>query len=258
MQFPLPDQYLVVKCVYISWCAALGCFTRLYTDDIGNGNLALQGSFLANAIGSFALGILTASDLNEETLPHLYTGLTVGFCGAYTTYSGWNLRMVRAALRDDVDGPGGAIVTIVGVVLSLSFFIACFVGGTDLVKTLAAQGRLHWRGSRSGLNVRIGRALGVLAGLYALLVLLLVVDDRGGRRLDWMACAFAPLGALLRFFLSRYVGVSAGTPVFGWREAPREARIDCLLQIELFMYFDLHRNNVFACIVLTRSLDKNG
>ncbi|CAM9470567.1 unnamed protein product, partial [Sphacelaria rigidula] len=91
-----------------------------------------QGSFLANAIGSLALGILTASDLNEDTLPYLYTGVTVGFCGSYTTYSGWNLRVARAALRH-VWGPGGAVVSIVGVLLSLTFYVACFVAGTDFV-----------------------------------------------------------------------------------------------------------------------------
>lgn len=40
----LPDQALLVKCVYISWCAVLGCLARLYTDDIGSANLALQVS----------------------------------------------------------------------------------------------------------------------------------------------------------------------------------------------------------------------
>lgn len=41
-EMQLPDQALLVKCVYISWCAVLGCLARLYTDDIASTNLALQ------------------------------------------------------------------------------------------------------------------------------------------------------------------------------------------------------------------------
>lgn len=69
---------MVAKCAYISFCACFGTLARLYTDDIGPAsNVALQGSFLANSIGSFALGAL-ASSTDRETIPDtLYAGLTV-------------------------------------------------------------------------------------------------------------------------------------------------------------------------------------
>lgn len=193
---------MVVKCVYISWCACFGTLARLYTDDIQPSNLALQGSFLSNSLGSFALGVLAASDLSEESMPGLYTGLTVGLCGSYTTYSGWNLITARRALRD-APGPGGAIVTVVAIVKSLAFFAACFVAGRDLVRGLASYGRrLQWRG-RDSSSASTGRALGVMGSVFALLALLLIVDDNRGRRTDWLACVFAPFGALSRFFLSK-------------------------------------------------------
>lgn len=196
------NQALLVKSVYIAWCASLGCLARLYTDDIRSGNIALQGSFLSNAIGSFALGILKASDLNEDNLPHIYTGVTVGLCGTYTTYSGWNLRVTRAGLRD-ASGPGGGIVLVVVSLLSLSLFVTCYVAGIDLVNTMASRGMLHWRGNRRALGTPTAQALGMLGCLYAVLALLLHFDDKSGRRSDWVAGMFAPLGALLRFFLSR-------------------------------------------------------
>lgn len=199
-----PDRPLVVKCVYISWCACLGTLARLYTDEIRPSNIALQGSLLANSIGSFTLGMLTASDLGgQESLAGLYTGLTVGLCGSYTTFSGWNLRIARGALRD-TSGPGGAIVAIVSVVQSLAFFAACFVAGKDLIKTAASRGMLRWRGNREALsNTSTGRAMGVIGCVYALLTVLLCIDDNRSRRIKWMACVFAPFGALSRFYLSR-------------------------------------------------------
>ena len=74
----LPGRPMVVKCAYISFCACFGTLARLYTDDIGPAsNLALQGSFLANSVGSFALGILTSSPDRDSVPDALYAGLTV-------------------------------------------------------------------------------------------------------------------------------------------------------------------------------------
>ncbi len=68
---------MVVKCAYISFCACFGTLARLYTDDGLASNLALQGSFLANSAGSFALGLLANSPVRESTPQAVYTGLTV-------------------------------------------------------------------------------------------------------------------------------------------------------------------------------------
>ena len=196
---------VVIQCTYISWCACFGTLARLYTDTINPSNLALQGSFLSNSLGSFALGALVASDLDEESMPGLYTGLTVGLCGSYTTYSGWNLRIARSALRD-ASGPGGAIVAIVAIVKSLAFFAACFVAGRDLVKGWASRGgRLRWQGNglRNSNASSPGRTIGPIGAIYALLAVLLVLDHSRTRRIRWLACMFAPFGALARFSLSR-------------------------------------------------------
>ena len=68
---------MVVKCAYVSFCACFGTLARLYTDDIGPAsNLALQGSFLANSVGSFALGVL-ASSPQDSANAVVYTGLSV-------------------------------------------------------------------------------------------------------------------------------------------------------------------------------------
>lgn len=205
MAVQYPGRPVVVQCAYISWCACFGTLARLYTDTINPSNLALQGSFLSNSLGSFALGALVASHLDEESMPGLYTGLTVGLCGSYTTYSGWNLRIAGAALRD-APGPGGAIVAIVAIVKSLAFFAACFVAGRDLVKGLESRGRrLCWQGNGLGNSTAsfLGRAVGPIGVVYALLAVLLVTDASQTRRSRWLACMFAPFGALMRFFLSR-------------------------------------------------------
>lgn len=74
----LPGRLMVVKCAYISFCACFGTLARLYTDDVGPAsNLALQGSFLANSVGSFALGVLTSSPDRDSAPDAFYAGLTV-------------------------------------------------------------------------------------------------------------------------------------------------------------------------------------
>lgn len=135
---------------------------------------------------------------------------TQGFCGSYTTYSGWNLRIARAALGQIPGAPSGAIVAIVAIVTSLAFFSACFAAGSDLMKEITSRGRrlrLGMLGGGGGLggggSDAVRAALGMLGGVYVLLAILLAVDPNWSRRIDWVACMFAPFGALLRFFLSR-------------------------------------------------------
>lgn len=205
----LPRHPMVVKCAYIAFCACFGTLARLYTDKIQPSNFALQGSFLSNSIGSFALGVLEASDLDEERLGGLYTGLTVGLCGSYTTFSGWKLRAGRIALGDAECNTDG-IVVVVYIVESLAFFATCYIAGRDLVKTLAAQGLWHCSaregGGSGGGGCRGTTARAALAGsgsLYAILAVLLYVDNNWTRRTYWMASMFAPLGALLRYYLSK-------------------------------------------------------
>lgn len=137
---------------------------------------------------------------------------TKGLWGSYTTYSGWNLRVARAALGEIPGAPSGAIVAIVAVVTSLAFFASCFTAGSDLMKHLANHGRtLQLRSFLGGVGSRLsggGRddlrtVLGMLGSVYGLLIVLLVVDDNWSRRIDWVACMLAPFGALTRFFLAR-------------------------------------------------------
>lgn len=140
----------------------------------------------------------------------LFSLRTKGLCGSYTTYSGWNLRIARAALGQIPGAPSGAIVTAVAIVTSLAFFAACFVAGSDLMKEIASRGRrlrlrgmLGGGGGLGGGGDALRAALGMLGSVYVLLAILLVVDESWSRRIDWVAAMFAPFGALFRFFLSR-------------------------------------------------------
>lgn len=203
------ESKMVVKCAYIAFCACFGTLARLYTDMIEPSSLALQGSLLSNSIGSFALGVLEASHLNVERLGGLYTGLTVGLCGSYTTFSGWKLQAGRMALGD-ARGDADGIVAVVYIVESLAFFAACYIAGHDLVKALAAQERWRCSAREGGGNGGVGcrgitarAALTGIGSLYAILAVLLYVDSNWTRRTYWVACMFAPLGALSRYFLSK-------------------------------------------------------
>lgn len=141
--------------------------------------------------------------------PLFPTYLNKGLCGSYTTYSGWNLRIARAALGQISGAPSGAIVTVVAIGTSLAFFSACFAAGSDLVKEITRRGRrMRLQGLLGGglggdSADAMRNAVGMIGTLYVLLAILLAVDSNWSRRIDWVACMFAPFGALLRFFLSR-------------------------------------------------------
>lgn len=171
--------------------------------------VAVHRSALNKCVRQTLTASLSRSHPSRHFFFFLHTCLRMqGLCGSYTTYSGWNLRIARAALGQIPGAPSGAIVTIVAIATSLAFFSACFAAGSDLMKEITSRGRrlrlgMLGGGLGGGGSDAVRAALGMLGSVYVLLAILLAVDPSWSRRIDWVACMFAPFGALLRFFLSR-------------------------------------------------------
>lgn len=94
--------------------AAVGAPLRYLAGHWLDGDLP-WGTLLANVLGSFLLGLLSALSLSEHTLALLGTGL----CGGFTTYSAF-------AVRTHEHGwAGGTAYVVVTVPLALA---ACALG----------------------------------------------------------------------------------------------------------------------------------
>jgi fluoride ion exporter CrcB/FEX len=84
-----------------SW-AIVGVFLRIFTEyrfgattkthkGLGASSAGdlIVPFFFSNVFGSLIIGYMVGSPFDESNMPSLYTGITTGLCGAYTTFSSW-------------------------------------------------------------------------------------------------------------------------------------------------------------------------
>lgn len=88
------------------------------------------GTFAVNATGSFALGVLVGMWMGRATGdPDLRIGLTVGFLGAYTTFSTFALESVRLAEHSPR-------LALVNVIASVAVGMLAVLSGLALGRSL--------------------------------------------------------------------------------------------------------------------------
>lgn len=68
-----------------------------------------------------------------QTLPRLLAGLRTGFCGALTTYSGWNQAVVERAAA------GGWARALAGLLLGTELFVSSLVAGQHAAAAIGAE-----------------------------------------------------------------------------------------------------------------------
>lgn len=105
------------KILAIALAGSLGALTRYgigiwFSERVSGG--FPWGTFVINVTGAFILGLLTG--LGKERLgPVLFTAVTTGFLGAYTTFSTWTVDSVLLFER----GHGlSALVNVAGSVVA--------------------------------------------------------------------------------------------------------------------------------------------
>ncbi|CAM9965851.1 unnamed protein product [Discosporangium mesarthrocarpum] len=217
-------ESLAAKCAFISCCAVFGCFARIFTDKLFSLEVVLEGhhapfvqSFVSNAVGSFILGALVRSELNEDVLPGLYTGLTTGFCGSYTTYSGWNLQLSPAEVGDSPTlETSDEAVAVFSLLITVVFFTCCLIAGGDVAAAMAEGLGTFPRQMARFARLSIGLGLSVVLVLTLALLLGLEGPENERRRVYWLSGLFAPFGALSRFFLARWFNDCWAGGVFPW------------------------------------------
>jgi fluoride ion exporter CrcB/FEX len=190
-----------------------------------------HGYFLQNTLGSLLMGFSKARTTSSPSAELLAAGFTTGLCGCLTTFATWMLS-VNAALRGENapseemdqngtactvnDGSGSAWDSVATSTLGCVVALASLRFGRQLAKTLrpsllpdASWNWIH------GLFSEHGETAVLLCLLLpvTLLVWILAAQDfatpaaAGSPPSDrWLAVAFAPLGAVLRYRLSKLNG----------------------------------------------------
>lgn len=169
----------------------------------------------SNMIGSFLMGwfgFVFKGDISYVS-EHLAIGLTTGYLGSLTTFSGWNQKMLELSVA------GHWILSLLGFVLGM-FLVALSI----IIGFWTAKGfkwllkRLNMRHESdsfiSKLSWKVDSFLRQLVVTIVLLVILALLwgvssaleinefKNGGGEAQLWLACIVGPLGVWLRFFLA--------------------------------------------------------
>nr|CAB3229133.1 UPF0695 membrane protein C977.11/PB8B6.06c [Phallusia mammillata] len=195
--------------IQIAFFAMCGCLCRIGIDrcfgnlaKIENSAQIVNQSFFSNIFGSFVLGALNGSPMSKTRLAALLKGLTTGFCGSFTTWSKWN-QQISLTLVGESQTPGTQmqVLSIASWFIGFYTFIGSYAVGIDFGKDV---GRLigkhvHKKGDKIA-NVCVTVLLLLATGGFIAGV---VVDPTVNKQI-WLAVLFAPFGACLRAWLSRF------------------------------------------------------
>ncbi|KAK9758242.1 hypothetical protein RND81_01G217600 [Saponaria officinalis] len=208
----------VAYLIHLSVFGILGVLTRYLLQKLFGPSVVgvtSDGSILyldlpSNMIGSFMmgwLGVVFKSDISRVS-DQLATGLSTGYLGSLTTFSGWNQKM----LEHSVDGHW--VFASLGFIIGLILAVGSISFGVD-----TAEGFKRLLGTTGeGLSIR-------KCNLVVLLVLVLMwvslwttsgiletkeFKDGGSGAQLWLACFVGPFGVWIRWWLARVNGRGLG------------------------------------------------
>ncbi|XP_059630788.1 fluoride export protein 1-like [Cornus florida] len=223
-------QYIICL-VHLSVFGILGVLTRYLLQKLfGPGTVGATGNYSymyldlpSNMVGSFLMGwfgVVFKRDIAEVS-DFLAIGLTTGYLGSLTTFSGWNQKML------DLSVEGQWAFVLLGFLVGLILVFGSIIIGIDsakgfrwLLKRLnksPEQGICNTKRNWKVNNCK--RHLAVLVVLVLMLGLLWGVSgtllkkefDSGssGAQL-WLACMVGPPGVWIRWWLARLNGRGLG------------------------------------------------
>ncbi|GMP47052.1 hypothetical protein CsSME_00014986 [Camellia sinensis var. sinensis] len=177
----------------------------------------------SNMVGSFLmgwLGVVFKGDISRVS-DHLDIGLTTGYLGSLTTFSGWNHKMLDLSVK----GKWGFVVLgfLIGMILadySIKFGIRTAQGLKWILEMLnlfsvsdlpnfKSNWKVDYCKCQAAVLVVLLLMLGLLWGISAALE---KRDFRSGSSEAqlWLACIVGPFGVWIRWFLARLNGHGLG------------------------------------------------
>ncbi|KAF0930131.1 hypothetical protein E2562_030303 [Oryza meyeriana var. granulata] len=209
-----------------------GVFTRYGLQKLfGPGCLALTSDqsplyldLPSNMLGSFLMGwfgIIFKADIRHIS-DHLIVGITTGYMGSLTTFSGWNQKMVGLSSK------GHWVYAVAGIVLGMFIVNESITVGTEtgerlrgwILKCIREKSSIgskcdweHWRvDTRTKHYVLLAVMVILLSLLWILSIVLAIVKvhSLADGAVLWLGCSVAPPGVWLRWYLARLNGGGIG------------------------------------------------
>ncbi|KAG6776062.1 hypothetical protein POTOM_019565 [Populus tomentosa] len=193
---------------------------KLFGPDVAgvtSDNYPLYLDLPSNMVGSFLMGwwgVVFKEDISKVS-GHLAIGLTTGYLGSLTTFSGWNQKML------DLSVSGHWVFSFVGFLIGLflaAYSIKLGIGTAKCFKSFFQRSNrsatlASWRVDNPNHHFAVMVVLVVMLGLlWALSGAMLKEEynhDSSGAQL-WLGCIVAPLGVWIRWFLARLNGRGLG------------------------------------------------
>jgi fluoride ion exporter CrcB/FEX len=213
---------LINECLSISLFAYVGVALRIAlvsaSSSTGTNLLDVLGHdcFLQNILGSALMGFAKNRKSSSSTVTLLATGVTTGLCGCLTTFATWMLT-VNDLLRGKspaCSASSSCTNAVLVTLLSICVFLSSLRFGRQLAHTLRPS--LLPADTIDRIATTYGETTMLLCLLVTvtLIVWIMVavgfakptVMGVGGQSKAALAVAFAPLGAVLRFRLSKLNG----------------------------------------------------
>ncbi|KAL3535341.1 hypothetical protein ACH5RR_003802 [Cinchona calisaya] len=226
-----------ISCLsFLSLFGILGVIARYYLQKLfGPGVIGATSdkSYMyldlpANMVGSFLMGwfgVVFKGDIAKVS-DNLAIGLTTGFLGSLTTFSGWNQKML------DLSREGRWVFAVLGIIVGLFLAAYSIIFGIETAKGS------KWLKKRFGRDMKFTNSIcnwnldGFNSYLKATVVLLLILLGVWGICIAFetkefnssssnaellLACIVGPFGVWIRWFLARLNGRGLGKkPVLKW------------------------------------------
>ncbi|CAA7057156.1 unnamed protein product [Microthlaspi erraticum] len=223
----LPKSLEYISClIHLAVFGILGAITRYLLQRLfgpSGARVTSDGSILyldlpSNMVGSFLMGwfgVVFKADIAKVS-EFLAIGLSTGYLGSLTTFSGWNQKML------DLSANGQWLYAVLSFLLGLFLTSYSIILGVETAKGF--RWILHRRASseernsclrvntlRSHILFMILMLLLLVALLTASSVLLVKEFDKGTSEAQlWLGCLVAAPGVWLRWFLARLNGRGLG------------------------------------------------
>ncbi|XVE60369.1 hypothetical protein DITRI_Ditri05aG0123400 [Diplodiscus trichospermus] len=227
---PLSLEY--VSClIHLAVFGILGVLTRYSLEKLFGPSISgvtsnqtiVYPNLPSNMVGSFLMGwwgVVFKGEISQVS-DILAIGLTTGYLGSVTTFSGWNQKMLDLSVNGHwVQAVLGFLTGLFLAAYSIIFGIETAKGFRWFLKRLNASTKREV--PSANCNWRLNSVRRHLAAMVVILLVLAVLLGVSGALLKeefssgssraqlWLACLVAPLGVWIRWFLARLNGRGLG------------------------------------------------